>query len=180
MSSITQTQTTTSVPTGTWCIDPVHSTIGFAVRHSGLMTFKGDFSDYDGKLVEGRLQGAARVASVRVDDPNLTGHLQSPDFFDAEQNPELRFVSSSIEREGESVSIAGDLTIKGETRPVELAGTISGPLTDGYGKERIGLDLETTVNRHDFNVSWNADLPGGSPMLADEVLITANLSLVQS
>lgn len=173
-------QSTTSIPTGTWGIDPVHSSIGFAIRHSGLMTFKGDFADYDGKLADGRLEGTAKVASVRVDDPNLVGHLQSPDFFDAEQNPELRFVSSAIERDGDSVSIAGDLTIKGETRPVELAGTISGPVTDGYGKERIGLDLETTVNRHDFNVSWNADLPGGDAMLADDVTVTANLSLVQA
>ena len=85
----------------------------------------------------------------------------------------------SIERDGERVSITGELTIKGVGAVVELAGTVSGPVTDGYGNERIGLDLETTINRHDFGVSWNADLPGGGSMLDDEVVITANLELVQ-
>ena len=115
-----------------------------------------------------------------MDDPNLTGHLQTPDFFDAERFPELRFVSSSIERDGDVVSIAGDLTLRGETRAVELAGTISGPITDGYGKQRLGLDLETTINRRDFGIDWSAELPGGGQMLADDVVITANLALTQS
>ena len=174
------TQDTTAVPTGTWSLDPVHSTIGFAVKHSGVMTFRGDFADYAVTLVEGRLEGTAQVASVRVDDPNLTGHLQSPDFFDAERNPELRFVSRSIEREGDRVSISGDLTLRGETQPVELAGTISGPVTDGYGNQRLGLEVETTINRRDYGIDWGADLPSGEPMLADDVTITAALALVQA
>lgn len=174
------TQDTTAVPTGTWSLDPVHSTIGFAVKHSGVMTFRGDFADYAATLVDGRLEGTAQVASVRVDDPNLTGHLQSPDFFDAERNPELRFVSRSIEREGDRVSISGDLTLRGETQPVELAGTISGPITDGYGNQRLGLDVETTINRRDYGINWGADLPSGEPMLADDVTITAALALVQA
>jgi polyisoprenoid-binding protein YceI len=171
---------TTAIPTGTFGLDPVHSSIGFAVKHSGVMTFKGSFGSYDARLAAGRLEGSADVSSVEVDDPNLVGHLQTPDFFDAERFPQLRFVSSSIERDGDVVSIAGDLTLRGETRPVELAGTISGPITDGYGKQRLGLDLETTVNRRDFGIDWSAELPGGGQMLADDVLITANLALVQS
>jgi polyisoprenoid-binding protein YceI len=176
----TTTQDTTAVPAGTWNLDPVHSSIGFAVKHSGVMTFRGDFADYAATLADGTLEGTAKVASVRVDDPNLTGHLQSPDFFDAEQNPELRFVSSSIERDGDTVSIAGDLTLRGETRPVELSGAISGPITDGYGNERLGLEVETTVNRRDYGINWGADLPSGEPMLADDVTITASLALVRA
>ena len=176
----TTSQDTTAVPTGTWNLDPVHSSIGFAVKHSGVMTFRGDFADYAATLADGTLEGTAKVASVRVDDPNLTTHLQSPDFFDAEQNPELRFVSGSIERDGDTVSIAGGLTLRGETRPVELSGAISGPITDGYGNERIGLEVETTVNRRDYGISWGADLPSGEPMLADDVTITASLALVRS
>ncbi len=175
----TTTQETTAVPTGTFGLDPVHSSIGFAVKHSGVMTFKGDFAEYDARLADGTLEGSARVASVQVDDPNLAGHLQTPDFFDAERFPELRFVAGSIERDGDTVSIAGDLTLRGETRPVELSGTISGPITDGYGKQRLGLDLETTINRRDYGIDWSAELPGGGQMLADDVLITANLALVQ-
>lgn len=173
-------QQITGIPTGTWSVDPVHSNIGFAVKHNTVMTFQGSFEHFDAKLAEGRLEGSAKVASVEVDDENLAGHLQTPDFFDAEQFPELRFVSSTIERDGDRISITGDLTIKGATAPVELAGAISGPVTDGYGTQRIGIDLESTINRNDYGVSWNADLPGGGQTLADDVTVTANLALVQA
>jgi polyisoprenoid-binding protein YceI len=174
----TAQQTTT--PTGTWNLDPVHSSIGFAVKHSGVMTFRGTFAEYDAKLADGQLEGVVKVASVVVDDENLVGHLQTPDFFDAEQYPELRFVSSSIERDGERVSIAGDLTLRGVTTPVEISGTVTGPLENAYGQQRLGYDLETTVNRHDYGITWNMELPGGGEALADDVLITANLALVQA
>lgn len=180
MSTTEQSTITTEIPTGTWNLDPVHSSVGFAVKHSGVMTFRGDFPEFDAKLVDGRLEGTAKVASVRVDEPNLTGHLQTPDFFDAEQFPELRFVSNTIERDGGKVSISGDLTLRGVTHPVELSGTISGPITDGYGTQRLGLDLETTINRQDYKISWNQPLPSGDPALADDVVITANLALVQA
>ncbi len=170
----------TGIPAGTWAVDPVHSSIGFAVEHNTVMTFHGTFGEFDAKLVDGRLEGTAKVSSVRVDDENLTGHLLTPDFFDAEQFPELRFVSCRIERDGDRVSVEGDLTIKGTTAEVELAGTISGPVTDAYGNERIGLGLSTTVNRHDFGVRWNADLPGGGSILGDDVTITADLALVKA
>lgn len=173
------TQQLTGLPTGTWHHDPVHSSISFAVKHNTVMTFQGGFGEWEATLENGRLTGSANVTSVRVEDENLVGHLQSPDFFDAEQFPQLRFESSSLERDGDRISIAGDLTIKGTTQPVELSGAISGPVTDAFGNERIGLDLETTINRHDFGVSWNADLPGGAPMLADDVTIIARLALTQ-
>ena len=174
------TTTQTGIPTGTWTTDPVHSTIGFAVRYSGIGTFRGTFEEFDAKLVDGRLEGVAKVASVKVDDPQLTGHLQSPDFFDAEQHPELRFVSTAIEREGDSVSIQGDLTLRGVTRPVEISGTVTGPLENAYGQQRLGLDLEATIDRHDFGIDWNMELPGGGNALGDDVLISANLALVQA
>lgn len=171
---------TTQIPTGTWTLDPVHSSIGFAVRYSGVGTFRGTFEDFDAKLVDGRLEGVAKVASVKVDDENLAGHLQSPDFFDAEQYPELRFVSSTIERDGERVAVQGDLTLRGVTHPVEITGSVSGPLENAYGQQRIGFDVETTVNRHDYGITWNMELPGGGQALGDDVVITANLALVQA
>ena len=170
---------TTQVPTGTWNLDPVHSSVNFAVKHSGVMTFRGTFGEIGASLADGRLEGTAKVASVVVDDENLAGHLQTPDFFDAEQHPELRFTSTTIERDGERISIEGDLTLRGVSQPVELSGTVSGPITDGYGNQRFGLDVETTVNRRDYGIDWSADLPSGEPMLADDVVITANLALVQ-
>jgi len=174
------TEQTTAVPTGTWSLDSVHSSIGFAVKHSGVMTFKGTFDEFGATLADGRLEGTAKVASVRVDDPNLAGHLQTPDFFDAERFPELRFSSKEIARDGDTVSIEGELTLRGVTQPVELSGTISGPVTDGYGNQRVGLDLETTVNRRDYGINWSMELPSGEPGLADDVTITANLALVQA
>jgi len=174
------TQQTTQIPTGTWTLDPVHSTIGFAVSYAGVGTFRGTFADFDAKLVDGRLEGVAKVGSVKVDDENLTGHLQSPDFFDAEQHSELRFVSKSIERDGDRVSIQGDLTLRGVTQPVEITGTVTGPLENAYGQQRTGFDLETTVNRRDYGIDWNMELPGGGQALADDVVITANLALVQA
>jgi polyisoprenoid-binding protein YceI len=170
----------TSIPAGTWGLDPVHSSVGFAVRYSGIGTFRGTFDDLDANLVDGRLEGIAKVASVRVDDETLTGHLQSPDFFDAEQHPELRFASRTIERNGDRVSIQGDLTLRGVTHPVEITGTVTGPLENAYGQQRLGFDVETTVNRQEYGLSWNMELPGGGQALGDDVVITANLALVQA
>jgi polyisoprenoid-binding protein YceI len=171
---------TTIIPTGTWNLDPVHSSIGFAIRYSGVGTFRGTFEDFDAKLVDGRLEGTVEVASVKVDDETLSGHLQTPDFFDAEQHPELRFVSKTVERDGDRVSIQGDLTLRGVTHAVEITGTVTGPLENAYGQQRIGFDLETTVDRHDYGINWNMELPGGGQALGDDVVITANLALVQA
>jgi polyisoprenoid-binding protein YceI len=174
------TEQITQIPTGTWKLDPVHSSVGFGVSYSGVGTFRGAFEDFDANLVDGRLEGIAKVASVKVDDENLAGHLQSPDFFDAEQHPQLRFVSNTIERDGGRVSIQGDLTLRGVTHRVEITGTVTGPLENAYGQQRIGFDLETTVSRHDYGITWNMELPGGGQALGDDVVITANLALVQA
>src|SRR5919107_836397 len=117
---MTTTEQIAGIPTAPWGIDPVHSSIGFAVGYSGIGTFRGTFDDFDAKLVDGVLEGSAKVASVRVDDENLAGHLQTPDFFDAEQHPKLRFESNAIERDGDRVSIEGELTLRGVTLPVTI------------------------------------------------------------
>jgi polyisoprenoid-binding protein YceI len=179
MSTAEQQTSTTAIPTGAWNLDTVHSSIGFAVQYAGVGTFRGTFDEFGATLADGRLEGVAKVASVRVDDPNLAGHLQSPDFFDAEQYPELRFVSKSIERDGDKVSIQGDLTIRGTTHPVEIAGTVVGALTDAFGRERIAFDVETTVTRQDYGLTWNMELPSGGQALGDDVTLTATLAFLQ-
>jgi polyisoprenoid-binding protein YceI len=175
------TEVTQAIPTGTWILDGVHSSIGFEVAYLGG-SFRGHFEDVDARLVsegdEARVEGSARVASVRVKDENLEAHLQSPDFFDAERHPELRFESKEIARSGDEVTVRGDITIKGVSRPVELAGTISGPIKDAYERDRIVLRLETTVDRTDFGVNWNLPLPSGEPSLANEVKLSAELYFV--
>ena len=172
------TESRTALPTGTWALDPVHSTIGFELPYLGG-TFRGSFKDVDAKLAAESLSGSARVASVEVKDENLAAHLQSPEFFDGERHPELTFASSSIERSGDELSVAGEITIRGITKPVELAGTIGGPITDGYGKERISVTLETTVDRTAFDLNWNMPLPNGQPALQNEVKLVAELYFVQ-
>ena len=110
-----------ALPTGTWSADTVHSTVGFAVPYLAG-TFHGTFSDFEARLSDGVLRGTAEVGSVQVQDPNLTAHLQSPEFFDAERYPQLRFEAREISRSGDQVTIAGELTLKGHTEAVEISG----------------------------------------------------------
>ncbi len=170
------TTTEQAVPTGTWNADKVHSTIGFAVDYMAG-TFTGSFSDFDAQAVDGVLRGSAKVASVQVKDPNLEQHLQAPDFFDAERNPELTFESKDVTRSGNDLKIDGEITIKGHTEPVEITGVISDPIDDPYGGTRFGLKLEAKIDRDKFGVSWNNPLPSGEPALSNEVTIIAELQL---
>ena len=174
------TQIETLVPTGTWTSDPVHSSIGFAVKHMGVIPFRGGFKTFEAVLADdGKLVGSAPVETIQTDDENLTAHLLSPEFFDAERYPVLRFESSQIRRDGDEIAVDGILTLKGVSQPVELRGTVTGPLTDPYGTERLGLELETTIDRTAFGIDWNADLPSGGKVVENEVKLTAQLELVQ-
>jgi len=172
------TESRTALPTGTWALDPVHSTIGFELPYLAG-TFRGHFTDVDAKLTETGLSGSARVASVDVKDENLAAHLQSPEFFDVERHPELAFASKEIERSGNELTIRGEITIRGTTKPVQLEGTIADPHTDPYGNERVNLNLETTVDRTEFGLNWNMPLPSGEPALANEVKLVAELYFVR-
>jgi polyisoprenoid-binding protein YceI len=167
-----------AVPTGTWSADKIHSTVGFAVPYMAG-TFQGTFSDFEAQLSGGALSGSAEVSSVQVKDPNLEAHLQSPDFFDAERFPQLSFGVNEISRSGDDLTIAGELTLKGHTEPVEIKGHINDPAPDPYGGERLGLQLEATVDRTRFGLNWNNPLPSGDQALANEVTIVVDLQLVK-
>lgn len=176
------TESVTMVPAGTWKLDPVHSSVGFEVDYLAG-TFKGRFREVEARLAVGdetaTLEGAARVESVDVNDENLTAHLQSPDFFDAERFPELRFSADEISLDRDTVTVQGEITIKGVTRPVALAGTVAPPIADPYGNERVGLRVAATIDRTDFGVNWNMPLPTGQPALADDVTIVGELQFVK-
>jgi polyisoprenoid-binding protein YceI len=178
----TTTDTRQALPIGTWSLDPIHSTIGFEVDYMGG-AFRGQFREVAAKLeADGDtpvLTGSAKVAGADLKDENLTAHIQSPDFFDAERFPELSFESSEIDRAGDQITVSGGITIKGVEKPVELTGTLAEPITDPYGRERISLKLDTTVDRQEFGVDWNVPLPDGKPALADEVKLTAELYFVK-
>jgi len=173
------TDTQQALPTGTWNADPVHSTIAFAVDYMAG-TFHGSFSKFEAQLTDGSLRGSADVASVSVKDPNLEAHLQGPDFFDAERNPQLTFESKQVQASGNELTIAGEITIKGHTEQVEIRGVLSGePFADPFGNERFGIKLEASVDRTKFGVSWNNPLPSGEPALSNDVTLIADLQFVR-
>lgn len=172
------TEGRTALPTGTWVLDPVHSTIGFELPYLAG-TFRGHFTDVDAKLTADSLSGSAGVASVDVKDENLAAHLQSPEFFDVERHPELTFASDSIDLADDRLKVHGEITIRGTTKPVELVGRIAGPITDGFGRERVNVQLETTLDRTQFGLNWNMPLPNGQPALQNEVKLVAELYFVQ-
>src|SRR3954466_7469000 len=174
----------TIAPAGTWALDSVHSRVDFEVPYLAG-TFKGEFHEIAAELaVDGDrppLGASAKVASGDVHDENLTAHLQAPDFFDAERHPELRFTAEDIRLDGEgNVSVDGELTLKGITKPVQVTGTVTAPMQDPYGNDRIGLNLSTTIDRTGFGIDWNNPLPSGEPALATDVTIVAELQFVQT
>ena len=177
--SVTET-TKTLAPAGTWTADPVHSNVSFEVGYAGVNTFRGSFTDFSATLSGDSLEGSAKVASVDVKDEQLNGHLQTPDFFDAQRYPEITFRATELVRHGDdTVSGKGDLTIKGNTRPITLQGTIApAPATDPFGRERLGLRLESEIDRTEYDMKWNMPLPTGEPALANEVTLKADLTLV--
>lgn len=181
MSTLTQAQET--LPTGIWREDPVHSHVGFEIGYAGG-TFKGSFAPFEATLEvdadgAGSLKGQAQADSVHVLDENLNAHLLSSEFFDSERAPLLAFASSEIRRAGSDVAIAGELTIKGVSVPVELSGTIGDPTPSPSGAEKLPVHLETTVDRRAFGIDWQMELPNGEPALAYDVKLSADLYLVK-
>ena len=167
-------------PAGTWNADPVHSTVGFEVGYSGVSTFRGSFRDFEATLDGAGLAGSAKVASVDVKDEQLNGHLQSPDFFDAQRHPEIGFKAVELSRNGDRVSAKGELTIKGVTHPITLEGTVSpAPTTDPFGREKLGLTLRSEIDRTEYGMNWNAPNQSGGDYLADDVKLVAELALVR-
>jgi polyisoprenoid-binding protein YceI len=173
-----------ALPAGTWTTDPIHSSLEFSVKHMVVATFRSSLPDFEATLTVDEdgavLRGVGRVASVVTPDPALTGHLQSPDFFDAERFPEVSFRSTGIARDGDALRVAGDLSLKGRTGPIELEGTISGPVVGLGDAERIGLELTGRFDRTEYGLDWNAPLPRGGVAVGDEVTIAGHLELVRS
>jgi polyisoprenoid-binding protein YceI len=164
---------------GTYKLDPVHSSASFAVKHMVVSTFRGRFERFDATLADGKLIGTVDVSSIVVKDENLAAHLQSPEFFDAERHPELRFESADIRRDGDEVVVDGELTIKGITKAVEARGTIEGPVTTLGDVNKVGLALEAIIDRTEFGLNWNAPLPKGGFALANDVKLIVELELAE-
>ena len=180
----TAVETTTQLPVGTWKSDQTHSSANFAVKHMVVATFRGHFDELEATLAVGedgnaQLIGSVEAGSIVVKDENLQAHLGSPDFFDTERYPELRFASKAIRRDGEELVIDGELTIKDQTHSVEARGTITDPHETLGGAIKIGVTLETVIDRTQFGLEWNAPLPKGGFALANDVKLTVELELAQ-
>jgi polyisoprenoid-binding protein YceI len=173
------TTTIQQVPAGTYAVDPVHSSFGFAIKHNGVSTFRGQFEQVDARLEDGVLTGTAQVESVKTAIPELKGHLLSPDFFDAGQTPTIAFRSTEIRiadgRDGE-VEVDGELTIRGITKPVTATGTIAHG-TAISGAEVVGFDLEAKIDRREYGLAWQAELPRGGEVLGWDVVLEVHLEL---
>jgi polyisoprenoid-binding protein YceI len=182
--SATAVDTTTQLPVGIWKSDPTHSSAGFAVKHMLVATFRGRFEDLDATLTvdedgTAKLTGTVDAATILVKDENLQAHLGAPDFFDVERYPQLRFASTAIRRDGEELVLDGELTIKDQTHAVEARGTITDPAETLGGAIKIGVTLETVIDRTKFGLNWNAPLPKGGFALADDVKLTVELELAR-
>jgi polyisoprenoid-binding protein YceI len=173
--------TTTTSLSGTYTADPVHSSFGFGVRYQGVSLFRGTLNEVEAKLLDGRLEGTAKVESISIKTPEqFRAHVLSAEFFDAENHPEVTFASTSIDvADDGSATVTGDLTIKGITKPVTATGTWTPPAADAFGNSRAHLNLEAVIDRTEWDMNWNMALPSGGNVLANDVTLTIELSLVE-
>ena len=180
--SIVADSPATVIPTGTWSIDPVWSSLEFEVKKLGLVTIKGRVPGLSGTIQGGEtpsISGSADASTITTFDETRDGHVQSPEFFDTERHPELRFESTSIETRGDELVVDGELTVKGITKPLTLTGHYNGEGADPWGNDRIGLELVGSIDRTDFGLEWNAPLPGGGFLLPNEVGLKADIAAIK-
>jgi polyisoprenoid-binding protein YceI len=168
------------VPRRTWAVDPVHSNANFEIEHSGVSVFRGGFEPVDAKLVSSEdgitLEGAVKVDTITIDDPNIRPHVLSPDFFDAERNPEITFRSTEITGTAGDLMVRGDLALAGVTLPVTARGRVRGPV-EGPTGEKLALSLEATIDRTAYGMTWQMEMPNGGPILGHEVKLIVELEL---
>ena len=171
------------IPSGTYAVDPTHSNVGFEVRHMGVATVRGSshLRGNDRRHCElAQPKGAVDVSSVDTNEANRDGHLQSPEFFDAAQYPKITFSSTSANAGADgAITLAGEITIKGVTKPIELTGTLGDGGEDPWGHQRIGFEVASVIDRREFDLSWNQTLPNGSVLVANEVKLVVSVSAVK-
>jgi polyisoprenoid-binding protein YceI len=183
---MTQQIETTGLVTGTWSIDPSHSEVGFSVRHL-MSKVKGTFADFSGTIttasanpVDSSVEVTIVSSSISTNNAQRDGHLKSADFFDPTNGGSLAFVSNAIREGADGYVISGDLTINGITKPVDLAAEFLGVAVDAYGATRLGAEAHTSIDRKDFNVTFNVPLDGGKLLIGDKVDITLAIEAVKA
>jgi polyisoprenoid-binding protein YceI len=174
------------VPTGTWHVDPAHSSVEFEIKHMMIATVRGRFKEFEGAIVaaediaDSRAWGVVQTASIDTNQADRDAHLRSPEFFDVERYPQIRFESTRIEPLGGPVfRVHGDLTIKEITRSVVLDATVEGAKRDPWGNERVGMRLGGTIDRKEFGLRWQQALETGGFLLGDAVKVQIDVSAVK-
>ena len=180
------TATATLIPTGTWTVDPAHSTVGFSVKHLGIATVRGHFDEFEGTfeigddLTAARAYGTAQVSSLTTNEPARDEHLRASDFFGAESNPELRFESTGIRPlDEDTFEIEGELTMNGITNPATLTAVVLGTETDPWGNERVGIEVTGQVKRADWDMTFNQALGSGNLLVGEKVTLSLDISAVK-
>lgn len=178
--------TITSVPTGTWNVDPSHSSVEFQVKHMAIATVKGQFNEFQGSLSiaedgTATATGSVDVASVDTREAQRDEHLKSADFFDAANNPQITFVSTEITPVDEDTfTVVGDITIHGVTKPITLKASVEGADEDPWGNQRVALSITGQINRGEFGMTFNQALGSGNMLVADKVKIAIDVSAVKA
>jgi polyisoprenoid-binding protein YceI len=172
------------IPSATYSVDPKHSSVSFEVRHMGIATVRGAFRSFEGTIdATGDapvLKGTVDTASIDTGDEQRDAHLTAPDFFDVERHPQISFHTTTIHAADDgSIRLAGEITIKGITKPIELTGTVGEGGTDPWGNERIGFEVEGVIDRRDFDLAWNQTLPNGNLLVSNEVKLLVSVSAVK-
>jgi polyisoprenoid-binding protein YceI len=173
------------LPTGTWTVDPAHSSVDFSAKHLGIATVRGAFNDFEGSLEVGedgsaRAYGSVRVASVDTNEDQRDDHLRSEDFFHAELHPELSFESTEIRPlDDYSFLIHGDLTMRGVTLPIVLEAELVGTEIDPWGNERVALEVRGELNRRDWGMTFNQALGSGNMLVSDKIKLSLDISAIK-
>jgi polyisoprenoid-binding protein YceI len=173
---------------GVYTIDPAHSRIGFVARHAMVTKVRGSFNDVTGTInidaedpAKSSANIAIQVASIDTRNADRDGHLRTNDFLDAENHPVITFVSTSAELHGqESVTLTGDLTIKGITKSISIEFDYQGAATDPFGNKRLGFEGTHIISRQDYGITWNAPLETGGVLVGDKITLEFELSLIKS
>ncbi len=181
---------TTTAPagltTGTWNIDPSHSSVGFIARHLMISKVRGTFDSFSGTIDVADDLGASSVnvsidlASISTGDAARDGHLKSADFFNVEGGTSMTFRSTSITANGTSGTMTGDLTIRGITKPVTLAVEFDGVAVDPWNNNKAGFSATGEINRKDWGIEWNAPLEAGGVLVGDKVKLQLDIQAVKA